>query len=268
MRVGPIDLDSTLGCGQVFRWRQEGDAWTGILNGTEVRLRQEGDAVIAEGGFGEDALRRYFRSEDDLERIRSDISKDDMMRSMVSQVPGLRLIRQDPWECAASYVLATNANIPRIQKMIENVCRTFGDALPGGGHAFPRPDQIACGKEAAQTCGLGFRCGRFVEFARMVDRGDIDLGSLKDVGYEECVSALKDCPGIGDKVADCIAVFSLDHLEAFPVDVHIKRAMEELYGVSGTYRQVNRFGREYFGPHAGYAQEYIFYSFQRRRRIT
>jgi N-glycosylase/DNA lyase len=268
MRVGSIDLDSTLGCGQVFRWRKEGDQWRGILNGTAVRLRQEGEEVVAEGGIEEEALRRYFRSDDDLDRIRSDISKDEKMCSMVSKVPGLRLIRQDPWECAASYVLATNANIPRIQKMIENVCRTFGDHLPGGGHAFPRPDQIACGKEAARTCGLGFRCGRFVEFAGMVDRGDIDLESLKGVGYEECVGELKKCPGIGDKVADCVAVFSLDHLEAFPVDVRIKKAMEELYGVSGTYRHVNRFGREYFGPNAGYAQEYIYYSFQRSNRFT
>jgi N-glycosylase/DNA lyase len=193
---------------------------------------------------------------------------DDTMRSIVSSFPGLRLIRQDPWECAASYILATNANIPRIQKMIGNVCRAFGDELPGGEHAFPRPDQIAGGKEAAQTCGLGFRCGRFVEFARMVDRGDIDLSSLREVSYDDCVKELKTYPGIGDKVADCVAVFGLDHLEAFPVDVRIKKAMEEMYGVRGTYRHVNRFGRDYFGAYAGYAQEYIYFSFQRSNRTT
>jgi N-glycosylase/DNA lyase len=266
MRFGPIDLDSTLGCGQVFRWRKDGDAWKGILDGKEVGLRQKGDTVTVEGGIGEEALKRYFRSDDDLDLIRSEISKDDLMDSMVSSSRGLRLIRQDPWECAASYVLATNANIPRIQKMIENVCRTFGDRIAGGKHAFPRPDQIAGGKEAAQACGLGFRCGRFVEFARLVDRGEIDLGSLRDVGYEECVRELRSYPGIGDKVADCVAVFSLDHLEAFPVDVRIKKAMEEMYGVCGTYRHVNRFGRDYFGRYAGYAQEYIYYSFQRSNR--
>lgn len=266
MRFGPIDLDSTLGCGQVFRWRKEGGVWKGILNGVEVHLRQDGDEIAAEGAIGEEALMLYFRSDDDLDSIRSEISKDDLMTSTVSSFRGLRLIRQDPWECAASYVLATNANIPRIQKMIENVCRTFGDRLPGGGHAFPRPDQIAGGHEDARTCGLGFRCGRFVEFARMVDRGEIDLGSLKGVGYEECVKQLRSYPGIGDKVADCVAVFSLDHLDAFPVDVRIKKAMEEMYGVSGTYRHVNQFGRDYFGRYAGYAQEYIYYSFQRSKR--
>jgi N-glycosylase/DNA lyase len=267
MRIGSIDLDSTLGCGQVFRWRKDGDTWKGVLYGTEARLCQKGASILVEGGIEESAVKRYFRSEDDLERIRSEISKDEVMTSMVSRYPGLRIIRQDPWECAASYVLATNANIPRIQKMIENVCRTFGDRLPGGSYAFPRPEQISQGKEAAKACGLGFRCDRFVEFAKMVDRGDVDLESLKKVGYDECVKELKSYPGIGDKVADCVAVFSLEHMDAFPVDVRIKKAMEELYGVRGTYRRVNQFGRDYFGRYAGYAQEYIYYSFQRTNRF-
>lgn len=267
MRVGPLDLNSTLGCGQVFRWHKEGEVWNGILDGKEVGLRQKGASIVAEGAIGERTLRRYFRSDDDLDLIREEIAKDDAMSAMVAEFPGLRLIRQDPWECAASYVLATNANIPRIQKMIESVCRTFGDPLPGGGYAFPRPDQIAGGKEAARTCGLGYRCGRFVEFARMVDRGEIDLGSLRNVRYSECVKELKSCPGIGDKVADCVAVFSLDHMDAFPVDVRIKKAMEALYGVSGTYRRVNQYGRDYFGRYAGYAQEYIYYAFQRTDRL-
>ncbi|HEY3420567.1 MAG TPA: DNA glycosylase [Methanomassiliicoccales archaeon] len=265
MKVGPIDLDSTLGCGQVFRWRKVGETWNGVLKGVEVQLRQVGETIVARGDLGDDALERYFRSDDDLDLIRSEISKDPMISTMVSDRPGLRLIRQDPWECAASYVLATNANIPRIQKMIEKVCRTFGDPLPGGSFAFPRPDQIACGRKKAETCGLGFRCGRFVEFARMVDSGEIDLESLRNVDYEACHKELKSYPGIGDKVADCVAVFSLDHLEAFPVDVRIKKAMEEMYGVRGTYRHVNRYGRDYFGRFAGYAQEYIYYSFQRKR---
>ena len=267
MRVGPIDLDRTLGCGQVFRWRKEGEVWKGIVKGKELRLRQEGALIIAEGGIGDEALERYFRSDDDLDGIRSEISKDERITFMVSNAPGLRLIRQDPWECAASYVLATNANLPRIQKMIENVCRTFGDLLPGGGFTFPRPDQISSGNEAAKTCGLGFRCNRFVEFARLVDRGEIDLDTLRKVDYDECVRELKSYPGIGDKVADCVAVFSLDHLDAFPVDVRIKNAMDDMYGVCGTYRSVNRFGREYFGRYAGYAQEYIYYSFQRIKKV-
>jgi N-glycosylase/DNA lyase len=262
MRIGPIDLDSTLGCGQVFRWHKEGDTWSGILEGTGVRLRQVGGEVVAEGDVGEATLERYFRSDDDMDLIRSEISRDPLVGAMVSRHPGLRLIRQDPWECAASYVLATNANIPRIQKMIENVCRTFGDRTPGGSYAFPRPDQIAGGEREAEKCRLGFRCGRFVEFATMVDRGEIDLESLRNVDYETCHRELRSYPGIGDKVADCVAVFSLDHLEAFPVDVRIKKAMERMYGIRGNYRQVNKYGRDHFGRFAGYAQEYIYYSFQ------
>ncbi len=267
MRVGPLDLNSTLGCGQVFRWHKEGEVWNGILDGKEVGLRQKGASIVAEGAIGERTLRRYFRSDDDLDLIREEIAKDDAMSAMVAELPGLRLIRQDPWECAASYVLATNANIPRIQKMIESVCRTFGDPLPGGGYAFPRPDQIA-GRQGGGTDlrpGIPLRPVRGVRTYGGPGRDRPRFAAERR--YSECVKELKSCPGIGDKVADCVAVFSLDHLEAFPVDVRIKKAMEAMYGVSGTYRRVNQYGRDYFGRYAGYAQEYIYYSFQRTNRF-
>lgn len=256
-----LDLDHTLGCGQVFRWRKEGDEWRGVVDGRLVILCQRGERVAAKG-MSEERLERYFRQDDDLEAIYRDLEWDEKLSSFFRDYRGLRLIRQDPWECMASYVLATNANIPRIQGMIERVCRTFGTEMDDH-HTFPTPGQLLDRCERAEGCGLGYRCKRFIELARLAYREEIDFPGLMAMDYEDCVRELVKLPGIGPKVADCVSVFSLEHLEAFPVDVRIKRAMAELYGIEGNYRTVNRLSREKFGRWAGYAQEYIYYAYGR-----
>ena len=256
-----LHLDHTLGCGQVFRWHREGSLWKGVVDGRTVVLEQDGDSVRVRKGMDEPAFGRYFRADDDLERMIDELGKDTVLRGYLERYRGLRLVRQDPWECLASYVLATNANIPRIQKMIERVCSTFGTELDDGMFAFPDPGQMLDGHERAGTCGLGYRCGRFIELARLAYREELDLEGMKGMGYEECVSKLIELPGVGPKVADCVALFSLDHLEAFPVDVRMEKAMAELYGMSGSRQHIGRCSREMFGRWAGYAQEYIYMGF-------
>jgi N-glycosylase/DNA lyase len=260
MDLGVIDLDHTLGCGQVFRWRKEGELWSGVVDGRLVRLRQTGRRIAAETDLPEKRLRSYFRTDDDLETILRDISRDAYVRSLVERYPGLRLIRQDPWECSASYILATYSNLPRIKMMIERVCRTYGTEVGPGVHAFPTPWQIIEDQRGAETCGLGFRCARFVAFARQVHEGKVDFESLRTASYQEGHARLVALEGIGDKVADCIAVFSLDRLDAFPIDVRIKRALAERYGASGPYKKVSEFARQHFGRYCGYSQEYIYYA--------
>lgn len=256
-----LDLDHTLGCGQVFRWRKEGDEWKGVVDGRMVTLRQDGKRIRA-SGMDEERLSKYFRQDDDLEAIYRELEWDEHLSSYFRRYRGLRLIRQDPWECMASYVLATNANIPRIQGMIERVCRTFGTEMDGY-YAFPTPGQLLDRCERAGGCGLGYRSQRFIELARLAYREEIDFSGLMSMDYDECVRALIELPGIGPKVADCVCVFSLEHLEAFPVDVRIRKAMAELYRMEGSYRTVNRLSRERFGRWAGYAQEYIYYAYGR-----
>ncbi|NLX47019.1 MAG: DNA-3-methyladenine glycosylase 2 family protein [Euryarchaeota archaeon] len=256
-----LDLDHTLGCGQVFRWRKHGDEWKGVVDGRMVTLHQDGEGVSV-SGMSDERFGRYFRRDDDLEALYRELGRDDRLRSYFQRYRGLRLVRQDPWECMASYVLATNANIPRIQGMIERVCRTFGTEMDGY-HAFPTPGQLLDRCERAGGCGLGYRSGRFIELARMAYREEIDFSGLASMGYEECARELVRLPGIGPKVADCVSVFSLDHLEAFPVDVRIRKAMAEMYGMEGSYRKVSGLSRERFGRWAGYAQEYIYYAYGR-----
>ena len=257
-----LDLDHTLGCGQVFRWRKEGGLWKGVVHGRMAVLEQSGGRVRVLSGMDEDEFHSYFRLDDDLEALYRELGEDAVLSRYFSDFRGLRLIRQDPWECLASYVLAPNANIPRIQGMIGRVCRTFGEERDGH-YAFPQPEQVLEGCHRARDCGLGYRCQRFIEMAGMVYREEVDLPGLRDVSYEECVRELMQLPGVGPKVADCVSVFSLEHLEAFPVDVRIRRAVAELYGMEGSYQKVSRAARERFGRWAGYAQEYIYYAYGR-----
>jgi len=270
MIVEDLDIDRTLSCGQVFRWRKEGDIWSGFIGNRPVRLRQKGCELDVSGDVSEEEVGRYFRADDDLGEIFQDIMiscGDETVSMILNGHRGLRLVRQDPWECCASYILATFVHIPRIEMMIGNICRAYGEDLGNGIYSFPTPDKIVCDPEKAGSCRLGFRAERFVEFARLVDKGEVDFQALREMEYERCVKELVKLPGIGEKVADCVSLFSLDHLEAFPVDVWIKKSMERLFGIDGNYRTVNAQSRLFFGKYAGYAQEYIYLHMRSKEKL-
>ncbi len=255
-----VSLDPTLGCGQAHRWRKTGDSWTGVLGREVVTLTQTEDGFLAEGCSSQHRLLDYFRAEDDLDEIVSDISsRDPYVASLSGNCPGLRILRQDRWECLATYLLATNANVARIAKMVESVCDLFGDNL-GCRHAFPEPKQILDGCDDIYQCRLGFREKRFIELAERVESGSIDPDAIAELDYRGCVDALMDIKGVGPKVADCVALFAYGHLEAFPVDVRISKEMERMYGVTGSYSKVASYGMEKFGKYAGYAQEFLYHS--------
>jgi len=265
MRVPLFHLGYTLDSGQVFRWQRDGEWWRGVVGRRSLRLRQEDGELVVQGDADEAFLRRYFRLDDDLEAIYADISRDEDIAAVIDRFRGLRLIRQEVWECSASYLLASYANVPRIKMMIESVCRTYGARLPDGRYAFPTPEELAEGGDIA-ACRLGYRADWLRCYARSVRDGEFDLDKLKGLDYESSVRYLKTVRGIGDKVADCIALFSLDHLQACPVDVRIARAMKERYGVSGSYKKVSEHARRHFGRYAGYAQEYLYLAEDRAQK--
>ena len=255
-----VSLDPTLGCGQAHRWRKEGDVWEGVLGNEIVRLRQGDGYIEAEGTERSSDLFRYLGGEDDLETIIGEISRADPFVAELSlKCPGLRIMRQEPWECLATYMLATNANVKRIAKMVESVCDHFGKDL-GGRHAFPTPKEILDGQECIGECKLGFREKRFVILADRVETGDFDPYALRELGYRDCVRELQGINGVGPKVADCVALFGYGHLNAFPVDVRISKIMEQRYGITGSYAKVSEYGMRKFGDYAGYAQEFLYHA--------
>ena len=166
-----VSLDPTLGCGQAHRWFKKGDVWEGVLGRSIVTLRQTDYGFECSGTDDREMILDYFRSDDDLDEIYRDVSASDpYVAELCTRCKGLRLLRQDPWECTATYLLATNANVKRIGQMVDNVCRTFGEDL-GGRYSFPTPEQIIAHEDRICECRLGFRDKRLVQLAhRVADR--------------------------------------------------------------------------------------------------
>ena len=268
----PFDLDSTLGSGQAFRWHRN-DGWsTGVVFGNVVSMRQIGLGVeFSSAPDAEAALRPlladYLGLGADLESIYTAIGTDERMRAAIERYKGMRILRQDPWECLVSFMCSPASNIPRISKNVESICTAFGRPLRLGDQArctFPTPYELAEASEAQLLAlGLGFRAGRVASAARAVAEGEIDLMPLREASYEEALSELVTLDGVGDKVANCVLLFSLDKLEAFPVDVWVDRALREWYldgrGATPSRAKMRDWAQEHFGPYAGYANQYLFH---------
>ena len=257
-----VSLDPTLGCGQAHRWHKTEDGgWEGVWRSQLVTMRQiDGRTIDVQGTDDRSGITRYLGGDDDLPAIIEEISASDPYVAHLAEFcPGMRIMRQDHWECLATYVLATNANVARIGKMVESVCDHFGKDL-GGRHAFPTPGQILDKAEQLPECRLGFREKRFLTLAERAESGDLDVESFSEMDYEECVSELQKINGVGPKVADCVALFAFEHMEAFPIDARISKVMDQRYGVTGSYKAVSSFGRQKFGRYAGYAQEFLYHA--------
>lgn len=261
-----FNLDHTLGCGQVFRWDKKDDVWTGVAEGEIIHAIQQKDgSVLIDSHLPAEFFINYFRIDDDLCHILQKINKDPCINKAINDFYGLRLIRQDPWECLISYMLATASSIPTIKKRISNLCSMFGNEITDGYFSFPEPSDIAnaCISDL-QECKLGFRTQRIKNAAEIVNRGNIDLESLQKMEYYDARKKLMSIEGVGEKVADCVLLFSMDKLESFPVDTHIKKIVEYMYCDNTllqngkNYHKIGEWGREYFGNYCGYAQEYLY----------
>ncbi len=263
-----FNLDYTLRCGQVFRWQKRGGEWMGVVKDSVISVKQKGDVLVAKSNLAAEEIVSYFRLEDDMENIYKHIGKDKLMKKVIAKYRGLRLIRQDPWECLVSYVCSRNAPIKKIKSVIFNLSKNFGNVIKSDGHieyTFPEPDMVA--EATLDKLGIcGFRYGKkqareILEIAKLVGGNNFDLERLKKYSYLDAKEELMTLRGVGHKVADCVLLFSLDKLEAFPIDVHIRRFMRREYFQDENISddKIRELAREYFGKYAGYAQEYLFY---------
>ncbi|MDI6905443.1 MAG: DNA glycosylase [Candidatus Bathyarchaeia archaeon] len=283
----PLDLDFTLGCGQAFKWNKHGEWWYGVVKEKVFKIRQVDNKLEFEN-VDADFIKDYFGLHDNLPKIFSQITKDRHVEAAIKKFKGLRILRQNPWECLISYVCATYKNIPAIKQMLLNLSKKFGDKTAFNGYYFytvPTPAKLAKAstKELAE-CGLGYRARYVSETATIIYEGNVDFESLRKTSYEEARKELLTLRGhgVGLKVADCVLLFSIGKLEAFPVDVWIKRVILKHYAnhfpsefirkisakkslANSEYERLNLFGRRYFGEYAGYAQEYL-YQFERTQR--
>jgi N-glycosylase/DNA lyase len=299
----PLDLAATFTCGQIFRWRHEPDTlktsgwWCGTLGETALAVRRTGDRIaIREVGAprGADALARFLALDVDLPRVYRRIGTDRHLRAAIAALPGLRILRQEPWECLAGFICSAWNNIPKIEGSTRFLCRRWGEPLTltlddsaVTLHTFPTAARLAAATEAElREAALGFRAPNLLRAARMIAAGELDLQALRQAPYEEALRALLKVPGVGRKVADCILLFSLDKPEAFPVDVWVWRVMRELYGrhlrnalpeelptggagpSDRVYRAIQAFAWRRWGRCAGYAQQYLFTTRRARSEIA
>jgi len=278
-------MDLTLHCGQAFRWNKQGEWWYGIAREMPFKIRQMGSELEFEN-VDADFVRNYFGLYDDLPKIFRQIVKDKLIETAIKKFYGLRILRQDPWECLISYICATYKNISAIKQMLFNLSKKFGEKIHYDEYdfyTFPTPERLAKAsiKELA-NCGLGYRAKYVSKTAKMIYKNGFKFEHLGKADYKKVREELLNFPGVGLKVADCVLLFSLGKLEAFPVDLWIKRIILKYYAdhfpeefvrkisakkslTSTEYEKLSLFGRRYFGEYAGYAQEYL-YHYERTQR--
>ncbi|HEY3328888.1 MAG TPA: DNA glycosylase [Capsulimonadaceae bacterium] len=279
--IAVLDLDRTLESGQVFRWKRDGDGWwVGLLepSRTALRIRQTvGGIQIAPGSAAdaEERLREYFRLGDNFDEHEATWreSAGPEIVTALDMSPGLRLIRQDPVECLFSFLTSAAAPIHRIRRCMGGLSSTLGEPWGMLGdmdlNAFPSVELLAATpREVYDSLGFGFRGGYIREAAgQILERGGAAwVRGLRELPYETAKAELMQLTGIGEKIADCVCLFSLDNDEAVPIDVHMARVARELFdGVPKSltpkaYATVAALYRERFGPKAGWAQQYLYYA--------
>lgn len=265
----------SINSGQVFLWEKHENSWYGI-HGDQVIKFIQSDKYIEFSSFPEDKScdQKIFRLDDDIKKIFKEISHDPLIYRLTKAYPGLRLIRQEPHQCLFTFVCASNTNIPMIRRMLYNMTRKFGKHTKVDGmDFFTFPSATAINKASVdelRDCGLGYRTKAIKAAADAISSGRLEFDLLRKSGYYESKKELMQVYGIGNKIADCVLLFSLEKLDAFPIDVWIARALASHYSwlhkskfhdkiTPHQYQQLSDEARRYFGKYAGYAQQYLYY---------
>jgi N-glycosylase/DNA lyase len=255
-------------CGQCFRWIEEEDgSYTGVAYGKVVNVLLSGNKLVisnADKKDFDDLWSGYLDLARDYGKIKEQIDIDGNMHEAINFGRGIRILNQDEWETLVTFIISANNRIPMIRNAVENLSVKYGDKIGefrGKVHySFPAPEVLAKARlEDIRSCKVGFRDKYILAAAKHIEDNKDWLYSLKELGYEEASRELKKLKGIGDKVAHCILLFSMEKYGAFPVDVWIKRIMTSLYGDKMEEGGIGEFAIKSFGSHAGFAQQYLFY---------
>ncbi len=246
-----FNVPVTLDCGQSFRWTEnENGDWQGIAFGKKLTVHQDGENITLIGADEKDyreIWEKYFDLERDYKKICESFSGDKMLREAVKAYPGIRILRQEPWEALCSFIISQNNNIPRIKGIIERLCALAGEDLGNGDYAFPSPEKVLeLGVEGLAPIRSGFRAKYIIDAARKVSDGTVNFEFIDSLPLEEAAEELKKIKGVGDKVAACTLLYGFGKADSFPVDVWVKRILAETYpnglpectaGVSGIAQQ-------------------------------
>ena len=287
-----INPEVSINSGQMFLWEQIGNSWYGIYGNHIIKFSTSStnkSFCIDNNKNNEIQFYSYpevkgwekkvFRLDDDIKKILSTLSNDTLVYKIIRKYPGLRLMRQEPYQCIFSFVCASNTNILMIRKMLKNISKKFGCKVIFDGKEFYTFPSVHSLNKATinelRSCGVGYRAKAIQAVAKHIVSGNLDIDHLIRIKYHDAKEELLKVYGIGNKIADCILLFSLEKLDAFPIDVWILRALSRYYSWLFTenedkfkmidritinqYKVLSETIRNYFGKYSGYAQQYIFY---------
>ena len=269
-----FELADIFECRQCFRWnKEENGSYTGVFHKNVLNVDKVGNEIIFKGiceGNIEKICTDYFDLNRDYSKIKEELSKiDDNLKTSVEYGKGIRILNQDLWETIISFIISANNNIPRIKGIIERLAKAYGDKIEYEGkdyYTFPTPEQLRnVSIQEFRNLGLGFRDIRLYETTHMILDKEVDLNKLSKMPTKQAREELLRLSGVGPKVADCILLFStLKRFDVFPIDVWVRRVMNELYIKNAdetkvTKNEIQRLADEKFGALQGLAQQYLFY---------
>ncbi len=274
-KIPTFKMKDIFECGQCFRWnKQEDGSYIGIFLNNVLQVNETEDKIIFKGicdGNIEEVVKQYFDLDRDYEKIQNELKKiDENMEKSINYGQGIRILNQDLWETIISFIISANNNIPRIKGIIERLSKKYGKAISYNNniyYTFPTPEELKdVTVEDFRKLGLGFRDIRLYETTQSILNKKVDLEKLKqEENFNKVRETLLTLSGVGPKVADCILLFStLKRFEAFPIDVWVRRVMNELYihekeEKKVKQKQIEQIAYEKFGNLAGLAQQYLFY---------
>lgn len=269
---GALDFDPKhiFECGQCFRWKAEEDgSYTGVAKGRVINVSREGNTVYLKNTNLEDfnkIWKSYFDLETDYAKIKNELkSMDEYLEKATEFGWGIRILRQDPWEMLISFIISSNNRIPMIQKAISNLSREYGTYIGKFNgveyYDFPTPEQLSKASIAdIRACSTGFRDKYIKATTERVISENEDVYNYENLGTEDCRKKLMEFNGVGPKVCDCIALFGMQKYDTFPVDVWVKRVMQEFYVEDDmSLLKIRKYAIDKFEDLSGFAQQYLFY---------
>jgi len=262
-----INVENSINSGQVFLWKKNEKYWYGVNGQDVLKIDNSGNIKSYQNNKID-----FFRKKDDIEKIIKSISKDSITKKAVKQYLGLRILEQDPFQCLISFIVSSNSNIPKIKSNLENISKKFGKKIKFQNQEFflfPNPKKLAkISINEITSCGVGYRAKFIKEAAKIIDKKEIDFDYLKKCDYQDAKENICQIPGVGNKVADCVLLFSLDKLEAVPLDRWIIRILGKYYAkkfemktktiTEKQYDILHKKIVDHFGPFAGYSQQFLF----------
>lgn len=258
--VDSFSMEHIINSGQCFRWKKTAtDTYEGVAKGHHLTIIQHPgeDSALFKCSLAEfkNLWYDYFDFGRDYQSIKNKVPESDaFLTSAVRFGSGLRILNQDAWECLITFIVSQQNNIPRITGIIDRLCNTFGELKEKGGiryRCFPSPQQIIDKYHLLGNIGLGYRDKYVLAAAIKVSDELYNLEDLREVDSITCTNRLKEFYGVGDKVANCISLFGLGHTDAFPIDVWIRRIIDEYYNGDFDIAQ--------YSPYSGIIQQYMFY---------